>query len=40
MNKGAVKEFDVTEDFSFIATGDNEDYFVHVNVLRASQKVS
>ncbi len=27
-----VKDFDTTKDFSFIATVDNEDYFVHASV--------
>ena len=38
MKKRVVKDFDTTKDFSFIATGDNEDYFVHVGGLRGSQK--
>ena len=38
--KRVVKDFDTTKDFSFIATGDNEDYFVYVSGLRAVQKVS
>ena len=40
MKKRVVKDFDTTKDFSFIATGDNEDYFVHVIGFRAGQKVS
>ena len=35
-----MKDFDTTKDFSFIATGDNEDYYVHVSGLRAGQIVS
>ena len=35
-----VKDFDTTKDFSFIANGDNEDYFVHVSGLCAGQKES
>jgi len=38
--KRVVKDFHTTKDFSFIATGDNEDYTVHVSGLRAGQKVS
>ena len=34
MKKGAAKEFDLTKGYGFITGEDNEDYFVHVSVLR------
>ena len=40
MKKGTVKEFEVTKGYGFKTGEDNEDYFVHVNGLRAGQRAS
>lgn len=36
MQYGTVKMYDSTKGFGFIESDDNEDFFVHVNDLRAS----